>query len=371
MAERSIVQVTLWNSPYLGNFMASQIALAGEARKQLGLNTHCVLAPGAEDQPWLEDLDAAEVTWSILPKKRSECRAALDEIVRQHSAALLHTHFTEADVIAAGAATAAGIPCLWHVRTGFTGYPLRQRLKDLVKMRIIARRRVARIVAVSPWLAELAKRRGAPRGRIEVVPNAVDVERYAELPDRTAARERFGLDPDVPVIVLLGWWPEIKGVDILLDALKPITERRPEVQALLVGEQDMRSFLAQRLPEQPPWLRLSGFVNDPAWLYAAADIFVSASRAEGQSGAVGEALASRMSVVISDIAGNAVWGKAPNVLQFPSEDAGALAERLEQLLDTPAQERAAKGLENRDWLRGHLGMDAWSTQILAIYRELL
>ncbi len=371
MAERSIVQVTLWNSPYLGNFMASQIALAGEARRQLDLGTHCVLAPGAENQPWLEDLDAAGVTWSILPVRRNECRAALDRIVRERAGVLLHTHFTEADVIAAAAAKAAGIPCVWHVRTGFTGYPLRQRVKDLVKMRIIARRRVARIVAVSPWLAELAKRRGAPGDRIEVVPNAVDVERYAELPDRAAARERFGLDPDAQVILLLGWWPEIKGVDILLDALKPIAEQRPAVQALLVGEQDMRTFLARRLPEQPPWLRLSGFVNDPAWLYAAADIFVSASRAEGQSGAVGEALGSRMSVVISDIAGTAVWGEAPNVLKFPSEDADALAERLEQLLDTPAQERSAKGLENRDWLRGHLGMDAWSAQLLEIYRELL
>ena len=199
----------------------------------------------------------------------------------------------------------------------------------------------------------------------------MDVERYAELPDRAEARKRFGLDPNAQVIVLLGWWPEIKGVDVLLDALKPIVERRPEVQALLVGEQQMRSFLDERLPEQPPWMRLSGFVSDPAWLYAAADIFVSASRAEGQSGAVGEALASRMSVVISDIAGNAVRGTAPNVLDFPSEDAGALAERLEQLLDTPAAERSAKGLENRDWLRGHLGMDAWSAQVLAVYRALL
>src|SRR4029077_4766054 len=156
-----------------------------------------------------------------------------------------------------------------------------------------------------------------------------------------------------------------------LDALKPIAQRRSTVQALLVGEEQMRSFLERRLPAQPPWLRLSGFISDPAWLYAAADIFVSASRAEGQSGAVGEALASRLSVVISDIAGTAVWAGAPNVLGFPSEDAGALAERLERLLDIPAQERSAQGAENRDWLRGHLGMDAWSARVLAVYRALL
>src|SRR4029077_13796158 len=156
------------------------------------------------------------------------------------------------------------VPCVWHIRTGFTGYPLRQRAKDLIKMRIVARRRVARILAVSPWLAELAPRRGAPGDRIEVLPNAADVERFAQLPDRAAARVRFNLDPDAQVILLLGWWPDVKGVDILLDALKPIAQRRSTVQALLVGEEQMRSFLERRLPAPPPMPRLFCVLSAPA-----------------------------------------------------------------------------------------------------------
>jgi glycosyltransferase involved in cell wall biosynthesis len=371
MSEGSVVQVTLWNSPYLGNFMSSELALAAEVKKRFGLDTHFVLADGAEGQPWLAELDAAGTTWSVLAAERSTWRKHLDAVVREHAAVLVHSHFSYADLQAAGAARGVGAPCIWHVRTGFIGYPLRQRLKDVIKLRIIARRRVARIVAVSPWLAELSARRGAPRERIETVPDAIVAERFANLPDRAAARERFGLDADADVVLCLGWWPTIKGVDVFLDALESIAERRPSLNALLVGEEQMRSFLAASPQPSPPWLRLSGFISDPAWLFAAADIFVSASRAEGQSSATGEALACGLPVVMSDIPGTALWGDAPAVTTFPNENADALAGALEPLLSESPPERAAKGSQNREWLERTFALDVWCDRMCAIYETLL
>jgi glycosyltransferase involved in cell wall biosynthesis len=370
-ATRSIVQVTLWDSPYLGNFMASELALAQEVRERFGLGTHFVLAKDAGEQPWLEDLRAADTTWSVLAPDPAQCRAHLDRVIRERSAALIHAHFTAADLQTAAAAGAADIPCVWHIRTGFTGYPLSQRVKDLYKMRIVARRRVDRIIAVSPWLGELARRRGAPAKRIAVVPNAILFDRFRELPDRAAARERFGLDDDAVVVLGLGWWPEVKGVDLLLDALTPLAEQRPQVQALLVGEERMRAFLAERLAHEPAWLRRSGFVNDPAWLYAAADIFVSASRHEGQSGAVGEAIACGLPVVMSDIGGHAAWNAAPGTRRFASGDVAALGAHLRELLDAPASAREQAGASNRRWAEESAGVDSWSAGVCAVYDELL
>jgi glycosyltransferase involved in cell wall biosynthesis len=371
MTERSVVQVTLWNSPYLGNFMSSELVLAGAVRARFGLGTHFVLEHGAEDQPWLAELDAAGVTWSVLPARRRAHRAHLDAVVHEHGAVLVHSHFTVTDRVASSAAAAIGVPCVWHIRTGFNGYPLAQRAKDLLKMRIVARRRVARIIAVSPWLAELAARRGAPRERIETVPDAIVIERFAQPPDRGAARERLGLDADADVVLCMGWWPDVKGVDVLVDALQIVADRHPAINALLVGEEQMRSFLAQRLPTRPPWLRTSSFVSDSAWLFAAADIFVSASRHEGQSSAIGEALACGLSVVMSDIPGTAGWGAAPHILTFPSEDHRALAARLEQLLAESPEVRAAAGAEDHNWLLEHFALDIWCERVCAIYEELL
>ena len=190
-------------------------------------------------------------------------------------------------------------------------------------------------------------------------------------PTEAPARARFGLDAGAQVVLGLGWWPEVKGVDIFLDAVAPLAEERPALQALLVGEEQMRSFLAQRMSREPPWLRRSGFVEDPAWLYAAADVFVSASRHEGQSGAVGEALASGLPVVMSDIGGHAAWRAAPGVLTFPSGDAAALGARLRELLADSPQARAQAGADNRRWAEQRAGVQRWTSQICAVYEQLL
>lgn len=371
MSPQTVVQVTLWKSAYLGNFMLSQLALARELRARLDLNTHFVLAPEAEGRAWLGDLDAAGMSWSIIPRDRSKWRAHLDEVIGERDTALLHTHFTAADLQGAGAAAAAGVPCVWHIRTGFNGYPLLRRAKDLIKLRLIARRRVARIITVSPWLSEFARRRGAPAERIETLPDAIALERFSRMPSGASARERFGLDPDAEVVLCLGWWPEVKGVDLLMQAVQLLAGAHPRLAVLLVGEEPMSSYLAEHVPQLPSWLHETGFVDDSAWLFAAADIFVSASRHEGQSTAVGEALACGLPVVMSDIPGTAGWGGAPKVLSFPSEDAGALAARLEQLLDEPREERDAAAARNRDWLLDHCTIEDWCERMCAIYAELL
>lgn len=371
MSERTVVQVTLWNSPYLGNFMLTELALAAAVRDRLGLASHFVLADGAQGQPWLEDLDRAGVSWSVLPPGRSGWRGALQAVVRERAAALVDTHFTAADIPAALVARGAGIPCLWHIRTGFNGYPLRQRAKDLFKLRLFARRYVSGIIVVSPWLGELARSRGLPDRRILVTPNPIASERFASLPDRERARERFGLEADAEVVLALGWWPHVKGVDLLMDALAEVELRRPAAQALLVGEGAMRSFIAGRHQRAPGSLRLSGFVANSAWLFAAADVFVSASRHEGQSSAVGEALACGLPVIMSDIPGTAGWSQAPGVREFPSEDTSALAREITAALEDHGGRSAAAGAGRRAWIAEHAGVEGWSRALCEIYESLL
>src|SRR6185437_965809 len=132
----------------------------------------------------------------------------------------------------------------------------------------------------------------------------------------------------------------------------------------------MRDFLTEHWPERPSWLHTSGFVDDSAWLFSASDIFVSSSRAEGQSSAVGEALACGLPVVMSDIPGTSVWKPAPGLLTFHSEATTGLAKELERLLDEPTQVRYEMGLRSREWLEDNFSLDLWCDRICAIYREL-
>lgn len=366
---RSVIQVTVWDSPYLGNFMSSQLVLADAVAAELGLATHLVVAEGARDQPWLAELDRPHLSWSILPPHgRTRRRRHLEQVARDHEAAIVHSHFTEADVEAVLAARRCGAGCVWQMHTGFAEYSMRQRTKDVFKVGVLGRR-VDRVIAVSDWVAALARRRGFPAERVIVLPNAIVLDRFASLPDRDAARARFALAPDADVVLALAWWPEVKGADVVLAALERLTAGRDGIVGLLVGEERMEEFVRASVPDNVRWLRLTRFVDDAAWLYAAADVFVSASRHEGYSYAVGEALACGLPVVLSDIEGTRLFADAPGTSTVPVGDAEALAERLGQVLADP--ERDTLGAENRSWAHRHLGIDRWSSRMLELYRELL
>ena len=367
MSARTVVHVTMWDSPYLGNFMHSMLALAAEVRTRHGLDTHLVLAAGAVGQPWLAELEQEGLSWSIPGGGKRDLDEHLAQVVGERDVALVHSHFTAGDLQAVRAARAAGAPCVWHMHTGFEGYPVRQRAKDLVKMRGVARRGVARIVAVSPWLHELALRRGGPPGRIVTVPNAIVLERFDDLPPAAVARAQLGAPAEGPLLLALAWWPEAKGADVLLDALELLAAEGRPVQALLVGEERLRELVTARGLDDAPWLTLSGFIPDPGVLFAAADLFVSASRHEGQSYAIGEALACGLPVITTHIPGPTVYLPAPGVSAVPTEDPAALAAAITaRLAQAPPPPGAA-----RAWMEEHLGLRAWAQRMGDVYAELL
>ena len=370
MTGATVVQCTAWDSPYLGNFMLAQLTLAELVRDRLGLRTHFVLGPQAAEQPWLADLDAAHLSWSVPGAGRTALTRHLRRVVAEHPPALVHSHFTAPDLAAQAVAHAAGAPCVWHMHTGFEGYPPKQRAKDLLRIRLIGRRRVARIVAVSPWIGALARRRGARADQVEVVPNAIAMERFAELPTRAEALAELGVEADGPVILALVWWPEAKGADVLLDAMEALHARGEAPVALLVGEDALHDLVAERGLTDAPWLRLSRFVPDPRVLYAAADLFVCSSRHEGQSYAVGEALACGMPTVLTQIAGNSAYLPAPGVVQVPAGDAPALADGIAAALGRDAAATAPRE-EIAAWSRDHLGLDAWCARLGDMYAAVL
>jgi glycosyltransferase involved in cell wall biosynthesis len=361
--------VTLWDSPYLGNFMSSQLRLAEAVAKELRLATHLVLAEGARSQPWRSELERPHLSWSILPAGGGARRIEhLERVVRECRAAIVHSHFTRADLEALVAARRHGAKCVWQMHTGFEAYSLRQRLKDLVKVGLLGRR-VDCVVAVSDWIATLARRRGFPASRVVLIPNAIVLDRFAAPPDKASARARFGLDAQADVALALGWWPEAKGADVLLEALERLAERGDGPVGLLVGEERLERFVQEALPAGAPWLRLTRFVEDPAPLYAAADVFVSASRHEGYSYAVGEALACGLPVVLSDIDGTRLFTRAPAAFTFPAGDAAALAEQLARVLADP--DRGSLGAANRAWAFEHLAIAPWCSRMIALYRGLV
>jgi glycosyltransferase involved in cell wall biosynthesis len=134
-------------------------------------------------------------------------------------------------------------------------------------------------------------------GRYRVVPNGVDLTRFApgDAAARDAARRRLGLDAG-PLAVCVGRLSRQKGQDLLVTAWPAVRTAVPDARLALVGAGSLGS-------ELPPGVVLTGEQPDVRpWLHAA-DVVVAPSRWEGLALGVLEAMASARGVVAADVDG--------------------------------------------------------------------
>ena len=122
-------------------------------------------------------------------------------------------------------------------------------------------------------------------------------------------------------MLLFGWSPHVKGVDIAIDAVAGLACQDESVVLGIVGTDDLRRYVAKRMPEGlPSWLRLLAPTDQVADLLHAASVFLSASRNEGLPYSVCEAMAAGTAVALSDIPALAWAHKAPGAVFFPPGD---------------------------------------------------
>lgn len=210
--------------------------------------------------------------------------------------------------------------------------------------RPVAMRSCAGLVVAPEVEAERVQRRyNVSPERIARVMNPVDM-RVWSAGQRGRGRSALGLRNDALVVA---WHGQVqilrKGLDVLLEAWRSLTDARPGADLHLVlagsGEDmaELRDRVAAaalpgvRLPEA--WVQTR---SDLADLLAAADLYAFPSRHEGLPVAPLEALAAGVPVVASDARGvaDAVGGAGVVV---PVGDARALATALGDLLDDPAR----------------------------------
>jgi glycosyltransferase involved in cell wall biosynthesis len=91
-----------------------------------------------------------------------------------------------------------------------------------------------RTVVVSEALADLFVRRGVPAGKLVVMHNGVDADRFNPQVDGGAVRARLGLE-DACVVGFVGWMRPWHGVQQLIDAVAELLPVCPGLRLLLVG----------------------------------------------------------------------------------------------------------------------------------------
>lgn len=221
---------------------------------------------------------------------------------------------------------------------------------------------------------ELARVLKIAEQSIDVVPHGNYFGHLGTVPSAGNARTELGLPPDAQVLLFFGQIKEVKGLDLLLDALATVKGARPRVCLVIAGKTWGEGFT--RYQSQIDRLELGAhciahirYIADDkvAAYYAAADLVVLPYRAIYQSGVILMAMSYGKAVLASDLDGmTEVIEDGVTGFLFRANDAADLARRLEAVLADPAGllRVAAKGRElmreKYDWRRiGHLTADCY------------
>jgi glycosyltransferase involved in cell wall biosynthesis len=200
----------------------------------------------------------------------------------------------------------------------------------------------------------------------QIVPNGVDLERFAPL-DRSEARRRVGVPSHGPLVVCVGRLDRQKGQDVLLEAWASVSLRRPEATLALVGTGPEEAALRASAPRG---VLFPGASTDvPGWL-AAADLVVLPSRWEGMSLSMLEAMAAGRSLVMSDVPGAAeALSQGGGALVAPESPEDLFSAILQRLLDPELREE--EGAAGRRVAQERFGLERSLAAMQVVYEEVL
>lgn len=211
------------------------------------------------------------------------------------------------------------------------------------------------------------------------VPTGIPVEHFGAAardvsPDASAAfRRRHGIAPDAPLALYVGRVAHEKNIGFLLDALPHALARVPTLILVIAGE----GPALPALERQAAALGLTANVHFVGYLdrqyelpacYAAADVFVFASRTETQGLVLLEAMAAGVPVLAFAALGTReIVEPRRGALPAPQE-AHAFGEALAALITDPAQ-RQAMSLSARAFAR-EWTLTACARRLAQVYRHL-
>ncbi len=223
-------------------------------------------------------------------------------------------------------------------------------------------RRFSAFIALSDEVAAELGEHGVPAERIRRIPNGVDAAAFRPASAEERARERaaLGVGEDELLAIYCGRFYETKHVDVLIEAA-----RETDMRLLVYGEgpveADLRRLAGDRVEIRRP-------VRDTAPLHRAADLYLSASEAEGMSGSVLEAMAAGTVVIAAPAPGmEELLGGGAGVIT-PDRTPEAFATAIRELGSPDARRPLADAARERVLAR--YSLDSVADQLTALYAEV-
>lgn len=370
------------------NGVSTSIRTFRRELERLGHRIHLIAPDYGQQEPdeeWIIRVPSRQVPFDPEDRfMRAGAVAALKQRLAGMEFDLLHIHTPfVAHYAGVRLAKALGLPCLLTYHTYFEEYlhhyaPFLPRALLRPLVRRLSRHQCGQVdaaVVPSESFRRVLRTYGV-EGALPVIPTGIDTERFHSTPEgRSAFRFSLGIPPERPVLGFVGRLAHEKNIDFLLRVVARVAEEIPEVLFLLAGEGPAERHL-RALGEQ---LGIGGnliFLGNLRALqelcdcYAAADLFIFASRTETQGLVLLEANALGVPVVSTAHLGTAdTLAKGLGGVVAPDQERVFAAEVVALLRDP--QRRHQLGEEGRRQVRDQWSAPVMAQQLAALYHSLL
>lgn len=281
---------------------------------------------------------------------------AFAAFLRRDRYRIVHTFHRDGEIVGTLAARLAGVPRIIGSRRD-QGYWLTPRERAIrAALRRLHHGFVTNAHSTRDWLV---REEGIPAHRIEVIPNGVELARFAATADREAVRDELGLAPGDLALACVATLRPVKRHEDLLNGLAAALAQEPRWKLVLVGDGECRAALASQaralgIAERVLFL---GTRQDIPRLLAGMDVGALVSASESMSNTLLEYMAAGLPVVSSDV-GEARYlvgggvsapgqgGRGENGCLVPAGDVPALAAALGAIVEAAA--RARMGAVSRE-----------------------
>ncbi|TWT35694.1 putative glycosyltransferase EpsF [Posidoniimonas corsicana] len=217
------------------------------------------------------------------------------------------------------------------------------------------------IACAKPHGVHLVEGERFPAEKVHVIPNGVDTDRFAPVPDPVAARAAVGVGPTAPVVGILAALRPEKNHEMFLEAARRVRGEISDARFLIIGDGPRRGELESlraRLDLNDAVTFLGSRADIPEVL-GAIDVLALTSHNEANPVSILEAMSCGKPVVATDVGsvGETVIPGQTGAL-CPAGDAAAFAAAVLELLDNPlhAKQLGAAGRE--------LVVSDWSLQAM-------